>query len=64
MKPREYRLMQDCLENGLRRGYRRAFKHTDCPSEDQILESLQTNVMGEIIEFFAFAPDEDAESCC
>ena len=64
MKPREYRLMQDCLENGLRRGYRRAFKHTDAPSEDQILESLQTNVMGEIIEFFAFAPDEDAESCC
>ena len=61
MRPREYRLMQDCLENGLRRGYRRALKHTDCPSEDQILESLQTNVMGEIIQFFAFAPDEDAE---
>ena len=61
MKPREYRLMQDCLENGLRRGYRRAFKHTDCPSEDQILESLQINVMREVHEFVSFAPDEDAE---
>ena len=61
MKPREYRLMQDCLENGLRRGYRRAFKHTDCPSDDQILESLQINVMREVHEFVSFAPDEDAE---
>jgi hypothetical protein len=61
MKPREYRLFAECLENGLRRGYRRAHKYCENPSEDQILESLQTNVMGEITEFFAFAPDEDAE---
>lgn len=63
MKPREYRLFAECLENGLRRGYRRAHKYCENPSEDQILESLQTNVMGEITEFFAFAPDEDAQSC-
>ena len=61
MKPREYRLFAECLENGLRRGYRRAHKYCENPSENQILESLQTNVMGEITEFFAFAPDEDAE---
>ena len=63
MKPREYRLFTECLENGLRRGYRRAYKHTDQPSEEQLLESLHTNVMGEISEFFAFQPDEDAQSC-
>ena len=61
MKPREYSLFAECLENGLRRGYRRAHKYCENPSENQILESLQTNVMGEITEFFAFAPDEDAE---
>lgn len=61
MQPREYRLFTECLENGLRRGYRRAFKHTDTPTEEQLLESLHTNVLGEVHEFFAFAPDEDAE---
>ena len=61
MQPREYRLFTECLENGLRRGYRRAFKYTDHPSDDQILESLQINVMREVHEFFSFAPDEDAE---
>ena len=60
MRPREYRLFTECLEIGLRRGYRRAFKHTDIPSEEQLLESLHTNVMGEVSEWFAFAPDEDA----
>ena len=61
MKPREYRLFTECLENGLRRGYRRAYKYTDHPSEEQLLESLHTNVMGEVSEFFAFTPDEDCE---
>ncbi len=60
MKPREYRLFTECLEAGLRRGYRRAFKHTDAPTEEQLLESLHTNVLGEVSEWFAFAPDEDA----
>ena len=61
MKPREYRLFAECLENGLRRGYRRAFKHTESPTEEQLLESLHTNVLGEVSEWFAFAPDEDAQ---
>lgn len=61
MKAREYRLFSECLEAGLRRGYRRAYKYTDHPSEEQLLESLHTNVMGEVSEFFSFAPDEDVE---
>ena len=61
MRPREYRLFTECLETGLRRGYRRAHKYCDNPSEEQLLESLQTNVLGEVSERFAFAPDEDAQ---
>ena len=61
MKPREYRLFTECLENGLRRGYRRAHKYGDNPSEEQLLESLHTNVLGEVSEYFAFSPDEDAQ---
>ena len=61
MTPREYRLFTKCLETGLRRGYRRAFKRNDSPTVVQLLESLATTVAGEVREFFAFAPDEDAE---
>ena len=61
MKPREYRLLERCIEEGLQRGYRRAYKHSDSPTEEQILDSLETNILGEIAEWFAFAPDEDCE---
>ena len=61
MKSREYRLMELCLANGLRRGWKRAHKHTDTPTKEEILESMHLNTIGEINEFFAFAPDEDAE---
>ena len=41
MQPREYRLFTECLENGLRRGYRRAYKYTDNPSEEQLLPARE-----------------------
>ena len=49
MTPREYRLFTKCLETGLRRGYRRAFKRNDSPTVVQLLESLATNVAGEVL---------------
>ena len=61
MRAREYRLLERCIEEGLQRGYRRAFKHTESPTEDALLDALQCNVLGEISEWFAFAPDEDCE---
>ena len=40
MKVNEYLVMTECVENGVNRGYNRAFKHTETPSEDAIKESI------------------------
>lgn len=61
MRAREYRLLERCIEEGLHRGHIRAYKHTDAPTEEQLLDSLETSILNEISEWFAFAPDEDCE---
>lgn len=61
MRAREYQLLERCVDEGLQRGYRRAFKHTESPTEDALLDALQCNVLGEINEWFSFPPDEDCE---
>ena len=58
MKPRFYKLLEQSVEDGARRGYHRAFKHNDSPSEDSILESITNCIMGELHENFTFE-DQD-----
>lgn len=59
MKSKEYRLLEQCLRNGLKRGWKRAHKNTDAPTKDEILDSIHLNLVGEIVEYFSFAPDEE-----
>lgn len=61
MRAREYRLLERCVDEGLQRGFRRAYKHTDCPTDESILESIHCNIMGEINEWFSFPTDEDVQ---
>ena len=59
MQPRVDVILRDCIENGIKRGYRRAFKHVENPDEDSIFENIEECIMGEIYEYFSFAyPDE------
>ena len=44
MKVNEYLVMTECVENGINRGYNRAFKHTDTPSDDAIKESIYNDL--------------------
>jgi hypothetical protein len=60
MKPKIYKILNDAVEVGISRGYRRAFKHSDTPSEEHILTSIETEVMNEISEYFTFT-DTDYE---
>jgi hypothetical protein len=46
------------IEQGVRRGYRRAFKHIENPAEESIFEHIEDAVMGEIYEYFTFEEDE------
>jgi hypothetical protein len=58
MKAKTRRVLEDAIERGVARGYRRAFKHTDSPNEDSILASIQDCITLEIDEYFSFEEDE------
>lgn len=54
LKPRTYREVREQVSLAARAGYRRAFKHTDEPSEDLIVECIEREVMGELCELVEF----------
>lgn len=54
MKPKFRVILEQAIEEGVARGYRRAFKHNDSPSEDAILHSIEDCVMGSLYEYFDF----------
>jgi len=52
MRARIYPLLEEAVEVGVRRGYRRAFKHNETPCEGTITEAIENCVMAEILERF------------
>ena len=58
MKPRFYKLLEDSIESGARRGYARALKHNENPDTETIIESITNCIMGDLHENFTF-DDED-----
>lgn len=58
MKAKTLVILEMAIEQGIARGYRRAFKHNDSPLEDAILDSIEECVMSQIYEYFTF-PNED-----
>ena len=45
-----YRVVSDAVDNGIQLGFNRAYKHTDHPSKDLILSSIDDAVMSELSE--------------
>lgn len=54
MKAKEYELIQMAVECGVTIGYARAYKHAQNPSEYEIKDHLQREVMNQICEWFDF----------
>jgi hypothetical protein len=54
MKPKILPVLEMCIETGLTYGYRRAFKHTDDPSEEFITNTIKESIMHELYEWFDF----------
>ena len=54
MRVKEYTVLVDCVEHGVRYGMSRAHKHTDAPSDDQITSAVIDAVLLEISEYFDF----------
>ena len=58
MKPKFRVILEMAIEEGVRRGYSRAFKYNDSPTEGSILQSLEEHVMSSIYEYFDFEEND------
>ena len=60
MKPKFRVILDQAISEGVKIGYRRAFKHNEEPSEEIICETIEECVMSQIYEYFTF-DDEDCQ---
>ena len=58
MKPRLRKIIEDCIENGVRRGYNRAHKHVENPGADDIITNIENAVMAEFYDYFIFESED------
>lgn len=58
MKPKMYKILNTAIEEGVRDGWRRAYKHNDNPHEDAVKEFIEDAVMSSIHDYFVFDEDE------
>ncbi len=54
MKPKFRVILEQAIEEGVRMGYRRAFKHIENPTEVSICQHIEEQVMSSIYEYFTF----------
>ena len=54
MKPKAREVLELAIEQGVARGYRRAFKYVENPTEESILSSIEECVMSAIYDWFEF----------
>ncbi len=59
IKVNTYRIVSDAIERGLALGYQRAFKHTETPDKEAILESQERSVMECLDEYLTFGDDDE-----
>ena len=60
MKPNIRLIVEECVENGAKRGYRRAHKHVENPGEFEILENIEDCIMAELTTYFTFDTSDHA----
>jgi len=58
VKPRFYRIIEQAVEQGVRDGWRRAYKHTDSPHEDAVKSYIEDAVMSALCDYFTFDESE------
>ena len=59
MRPKVRVILEQAIEEGVRRGYSRAYKHNENPSEGAIIEHIEEAVMSSIYEYFTFDDEND-----
>jgi predicted Zn-dependent protease with MMP-like domain len=56
-----YAVLSDCVDRGVQYGYRRAYKYTDEPAEQDLCNCVTDAVISEICEYFSFHDPEAEE---
>jgi len=54
IKVKTYTIIEEAVERGIRYGYKRAYKHTDNPTEEQMIQEILLAAMScldEVVEF-------------
>jgi hypothetical protein len=59
MKPKFYPVLQMAVEDGVLHGLNRAYKHTDTPTRDQVVNAVTEAVLNSICEWFDQPPDRE-----
>ena len=54
MKPKAREVLELAVEQGVARGYRRAHKHVEHPTEEAIMATIEECVMSAIYDWFDF----------
>jgi len=54
VKINAYRIIDDAVEKAIAYGYKRAYKHTDTPTEQHLLQEIHRAVMNELCEVLKF----------
>ena len=54
MKVRTRFLLEDCINNGIRGGINKAYKHIDNPDNDILASYIEQYIMNAIDEYFLF----------
>jgi len=58
MQPKIRVILEKAIEEGVRYGYSRAYKHNDDPSDGTVIEAIENAVMSAIYEYFTFDDEE------
>jgi len=54
MRPKIRPILEMCIDEGARIGYRRAYKHTEEPDESWVIETINNEIMNVIDLYFDF----------
>jgi hypothetical protein len=58
MKPKFREVLELAIEQGVARGYRRAHKYVENPTEESIAATIEECVMSAIYDWFEFEGDD------
>lgn len=58
MKPKALKLLEYCIDTAIDRGFHKAYKHNDNPTQPQIKEAINRAINDELFEWFTFEEDE------